>query len=194
MVQSSRTQRFHTGPTVFRDPNAPPRPRGIITLLEDYKGRNVVEFSTVPLALKRTRGRNKRGQDHELLSNDKGELDTTKSHGALHGRTSEARLNVPTGKLKSPSLSQSKGTARGTKISKTMLSKRGPDVKEAMTPAERKRKQRSQQKVDQREKNAFLVRMVREKEKKDKGESSEPSWKKLIRSQPSEPDTPTTTN
>lgn len=139
-MQPSRNQRFHTGPTVFRDPNVP-RPGGVIILREGYKGRNVVAFSNVPLAAKRTRGPNKRRRDSELLSSDE-KLDTTESHGT--------RLNVPTGKLTSPSLSQSKRTARGIKISKTMLSKRGPDVKEALTPAERKRRQREKQTEEKR--------------------------------------------
>ena len=154
MMQSSRNQRFHTGPTVFRDPNAPPRPGGVITLREDYKGRILVDFSSLPLAPKRTRGPNKRDKDPELLSSDQ-ELDTTESHGT--------RLNVPTGKLKSQ-LPSSKETARRTKISKTMLAKRGPDVKKPMTAAERKRKQRVQQKADERGKNALMVRAIRERD------------------------------
>lgn len=136
MVHPSRYQRFHTGPTVFQDPNSPPRPGGIITLVEDYKGRGIVSFFTVPLAPKRTRGPNKRRRDI-----------------------------VPTGKLKSLSLSSTKETARRTKISKTMLRKRGPDVKKPMTPAERKKNQRKNQtkekKMEQRKKEAWSLRVTR---------------------------------
>lgn len=143
MVHSIRHRRFATAPVVVRHPNAPQIPGGIITLVEDYKGRNVVSFSTVPVAPKRTRGPNKPRRDF-----------------------------VPTGKLKSPP--STKETARRTKISKTMLRKRGPDVKKAMTPAERKRNQRKNQteeeKIVKRKKEALNLRVKRNK--KQAGEKS----------------------
>lgn len=213
-TQPSRRHRFHTGPSAFRDPKAPPRPGGIVTTVEDHKGRNIVEFSTVPLPPKRTRGPNKPRPDPDLVLSDEEELGTGKSRWTFRGRkASRARLNKnprgnsepnntsSIGKLRSagekensrqddgvplydPSLpathplitqrpkskKSSKELTRRANISKAMLAKRGPEVKKAMSAADRKRKQRSQniekKKEEEKEKNAWRQRIFREEARK----------------------------
>lgn len=160
-VQCSRNQRLLRGPTVFRDPNLPPRPGGIIILGENYKGRSVVIFSTVPLAPKRTRGPNKCRRDRELLSSDE-ELDTTSSR--LSSRSLSPREAAKRRK-KEAADKKKREEKRKNKISKTKLEKSGST--KAMTPAERKKKQRDKEKGTLKEGEELKNNRLRNQVKRD---------------------------
>jgi hypothetical protein len=159
------------GPSVFRDPSAPLKPGGIIITVEDYKGRNVVDFSTVPLPLKRTRGPNKHRPVSDLALSDEEEVDTT----FRSRKASRARLNKKSKNPREnsePTNTSSKELTRREKISTTMLQKRDPATRSPLTPAERKRNQRKLQSKMKKEKelteNRLRNQLQREKKKEER--------------------------
>jgi len=163
MVSSSRNHRFLTGPCLFLG-------QRLIMTLREGKRRNVVVSANFPIGRPRRTPRKKVLLDYErpdpaFFSADEEEEDS--ATGSL--RSPSPPGNAAKRERKEAAKKKRKETARAKKISKARLKK--SVLLRPMTPAERKRKQRANEKETYRhmlelENNKVRNRGTRAKKKK----------------------------